>query len=126
MIEQVNWEEKEKINSIIKGKNYILYFLSSINIGGKEKNKLSWDELDKLDELLEARFFNEEEELHIYEFEGERKVSFLLDQKEDKAIIERQYLRDNDNKEIEIKKYIEYDEYGQAYISYLRPIRLLS
>lgn len=104
----------------IEGKDYIIYGLSELLMGKHAERTM----LDRPEELYEARFFNEKEEIHLFEFDGCMKVSLANDEGEE-IITEIQFQRNEKFPQIEIKKYIKYDEYNQAYVYHMRPSRLI-
>ena len=104
----------------IEGKDYIIYGLSELLMGKQAGRTL----LDKPEELYEARFFDEQEEIHLFDFDGSMKVS-LTDDEGEEIITEIQCQRNGEFPQIEIKKYIRYDEYNQAYVYHMRPSRLI-
>lgn len=115
-------DKRDDLIEKVSGKDYILMALSSFNVGKNASIEL----LDEMwEELLEARFFDEDSLVHIYEFEGERKIACFQEEPEEKkdSFDERQLLRDQ-RYNLLVRKYIEYDEYGQAFISMVRPVRL--
>lgn len=116
--------DKDLLTPYIQGKNYILYMMSALKMGKQADAALYWENEA---EILEARFFDEKGELHIFDFEGEKRAVYICDEEEDEANImkEYQYLRDPEHKELEVKKYIAYDEFGQAYVKAMRPNRFV-
>lgn len=107
----------------IKAKGYkwgIIYNFNKVEVGTIEDL-----EIDKA-LLLQARLFDDNKEVNIlrdglkfnlYYFE-EDKDEFIEDSH---LIIESKF---NNYKQIKFKKYISYDEDGQAFISYVRPYEL--
>lgn len=77
----------------------------------------------ELDDLIEARFFNENKEMHFF-FDGEKlcAVETSLEDSETegdgKVFDEKQMLRERFGKSVTIRSYIDYDEDGQAYVAY--------
>lgn len=119
----ISLEEKEKINELIQGKDYIIYCLSSMQIGKDAVPEFLWNNLE---EVLEARFFDEQKELHIYDFEGSLKASLFCEEGDEEYMEETQYIREKGMREILIRKYISYEEaFGQAYIRDMRPVRVI-
>ncbi len=91
-------------------------------------NELSID----LDNITEARFFNEDEEIVIRTDNKGVKGSLFIDKGEKNYFIEEKfYLRSNKaavNKNyntLKVKKYIDLDEDNQAYVFYLKPCKLI-
>lgn len=78
--------------------------------------------------LIQARFFDNEKELNIirqgkvfniYIFEDEGKEYF--DKDEEHLVLQRKF---RNYKTIKLRRYIKYDEDGQAYVYYVRPCEL--
>lgn len=84
-----------------------------------------------IDNILEARIFNEAMELRIWRDEGELKGTVFKEINEISTPIEEEYILYPRKKEYSypgkliVKKYIDYDEDGQAYISYVKPSKLI-
>ena len=109
----------EKIENIEKavesGKNLPFAFIrnfSSIYLGKNTQN------ID-VDELLEARFFSKNEEIRILRINGDFLCSIRSDEAGDEDFIEKKYRVANENfgKTITVRRYIRYDEDGQASLS---------
>lgn len=78
--------------------------------------------------LIEGRYFNENHELKIYKINGEYNAILSIEEESDKAINVEHLVIDNkfeDIKKIALKKYIDYDSDGQAFIKYLRPYKFI-
>lgn len=75
--------------------------------------------------FMEARLFGEKKELHIIKEQNSFKVLELQEDAESRYL-KTTYLLEKSSgfKRMQIKKYIKYDEDGQAYISYVRPCKL--
>lgn len=80
-----------------------------------------------LEDLIEAKFFNENQEISIMKYEDEEKFSVVeFDGKDKEYVEERQILNKNkspfegDKDKLVIRNYIDYDEDGQAYIYYTK------
>lgn len=69
------------------------------------------------DRLIEARVFNSEKELHIYDDDGIHAVETTFEEGDD-CFEEKQILRGRFGKEITLRHYVGYDEDGQAYIEH--------
>lgn len=119
MIKDYSLENREKFAEYMKGKNYIAYFLSSMEMG-REAGELEPYLWENMDELLEAYIFNEEEAVHIFDYEGDRKAVHYID-KGEQFFTEMQLLRDKGMKALEVASYIGFDEFNQAYVKYKRP-----
>lgn len=82
----------------------------------------------ELDNILEARIFNETSELRLWKEDKEVKGS-IFKEISDNSIYEELLLyprvgNENNLKRLAVKKYIDYDNDGQAYISYIKPSKL--
>lgn len=79
-------------------------------------------------DLIEGRYFNEKQELKIFKVNGQYKVILFVEEDTDKVLKVDHLVMDNKFNSIEkigIKKYMDYDLDGQAFIKYLRPYKLL-
>lgn len=92
-------------------------------------DSLSYCEIEELDinwnTLIEARLFGEEKEIHIIrEAEGFKSIE-LCEEREAECLSATYLLQKSSGfSKMTIKKHIEYDDDGQAYIRYVRPSRL--
>lgn len=78
--------------------------------------------------LIEGRYFNEKHELKIYKFNGEYRATLISDETNDEVLKVEHLVIDNkfeDISKIAIKKYIDYDDEGQAFIKCLRPFKFI-
>ncbi|MGV8145510.1 MAG: hypothetical protein ACLKAK_04965 [Alkaliphilus sp.] len=80
--------------------------------------------------LIEAKIFGQDKMLHIFKRDEFEAVLFDDNTFDERFIIEEEnYLIKNENfmeaKKICIKKYIDFDEDGQAFIAYTRPYKLI-
>jgi hypothetical protein len=73
--------------------------------------------------LLEARFFNEKEEVHIFK-ECDLKSVYMIEDG-DKYSDEKYILANKYGKGMTVRNYFSFDDDGQAYISYTRPISIV-
>lgn len=76
-----------------------------------------------LDELIEARFFGGNGEIHIFTENGEQKAVHITDEENDSRFppIDREYtLLSNFGKKLTVRQYIDFDNEGQAYIKAVR------
>lgn len=75
------------------------------------------------EELTEARFFSEEREIYVYRDGGTLRAVSLRDTPEDADAVTERYQLDNARLGdwIAVKRYLDYDEDGQAYVAALRP-----
>lgn len=107
----------------IRGKDYIIYFLSEVRMGKNADPSI----LEQVEELLEAHFFDSREYLHLFPCdEIFYMVSFVDEPEKDDTIEERQLMRNREIREICCRKYIEYDRFGQAYVKMIRPVEFLN
>ena len=103
----------------LKYRYALIYMLSEVKLLANSINLIiDWDE------ILEARFFDQSGELHIFKYDNSLKAIEILegDSKEDAISIE--YELADKYKAIgiglEVKQYIDYDEDGQAYVELTR------
>ncbi|WP_291236803.1 hypothetical protein [Frisingicoccus sp.] len=76
-----------------------------------------------LDELIEARFFGGNGEIHIFTENGEQKAVHITDEENDSRFppIDREYtLLSNFGKKLTVRQYIDFDNEEQAYIKAVR------
>ena len=76
-----------------------------------------------IDNIMEARFFNEKMDLNIvnnYKIEG----CIAVSDDNDLVVKEDYEIYTNEYDKLSVEKYIELDEDGQAYVKYLKPCRL--
>ena len=99
----------------IQGKDYIILKLSEYLVGKDADEAL----LEDADEIMEAHFFNEEEWIHIYEYDGEFWMNVIKDNGAEYKNVEF-ILRSSQT--LVCRKPIAYDNYGQAYFEYMRPV----
>jgi hypothetical protein len=90
-----------------------------------DKSQDNW--IEDLDDLIEAKFFDEDREMSIMEFEDEQKFSVVeFNDKDKEYVVERQILNknkspfQNENDKLVIRNYLDYDDQGQAYICYTK------
>lgn len=100
----------------------IIYNFDSLSFG-----KLKDLTLD-LDNIMEARFFNEDEEIVIKIDENNLKGNIFIDLGEkvfyieDNFFLKKNYAKnDNQYESVKVKKYMDLDEDKQAYVFYLKP-----
>jgi len=90
-------------------------------------DKVKLDRIDNLEldeeEILEARFFSKNKEVHVFRRDG-LEASLFIDEGEE-YFDDSQLLMKKFGKKIYIRNYINYDEDNQAYIRYSRPIDVL-
>ena len=114
-------EAKQQIDQYRFG---LVYQLEKILLGEVEKirSEIVWEE------CLEARFFSEEKELHIFDYNGKYIAVCIEDQEgsresilEGKLIkLSNQFHKQSGFDAYKVKKYIHYDEDGQAVIELTR------
>jgi len=110
--------ESRDITSLIKDfDNHIIYYFDSLKFG---KGQVEVD----IDNINEAFFFKKEKCLHIYREDGTKGLLYI-EEPDSEFILEEQILEDGISKEhpkaLIVKKHIEYDDDGQAYISRTLP-----
>jgi len=110
------------IASLIKDfDNRIIYYFDNLKFG---KGQIELD----TDNVNEAFFFEEGKCLHIYREDGIKGILYIEDRRI-KSLFGEQILEERILKEplkvLVVKKYIEYDEDGQAYISRTLPAKFI-
>lgn len=98
------------------GKNYpdaLIYCMSSLYVG--KTGEFS----DKVEEIVEARFFDEKQELHIFWQDEQIKGCQVRDEEGDTIIKKEWDILEGKkkNSKMYVKQFIEYDEDGQAMIT---------
>lgn len=69
------------------------------------------------DEILEARFFEEEKEMHVFRYDGDFKAVVTIHEDGDEYLEEKQILRGKYGKFLTLRNYLIFDENdGQARI----------
>ena len=137
-------------------KNYLLQPLDSKSIKEFDKEKLLGmgledaiiyyfdsvvaDKIQKIsihfENIMEARFFNEKQEIRIFNDEGSWSGSLFQYMGKDSCrgeepwIDEKYFLIQKNKKgdfpsQLRVRKYIHYDEDQQAYIGYVKPMKLI-
>ncbi|MCC9294928.1 hypothetical protein LN736_08680 [Clostridium sp. WLY-B-L2] len=113
----------KKFYNILEIKYGIIYNFDSVK----------YDTVDKLnidfDNIIEARFFNKNTEVDVRMMDNKISGNIFIDNGEKELFIDenfylRQNIENNYNK-LKVKKYINFDEDGQAYVFYLKPCELL-
>lgn len=110
---------KEQIGELIAGKSYIIYFLSELKIGSNADLSLLIPEK----EILEAHFFDQREYIHLFELDDKLQAAVFRDDLGEDYISEVHVLQNSKFRALECRQYAAYDEYGQAYIEMIRPVR---
>ena len=108
---------KEQIGELIAGKSYIIYFLSELKMGKNADLSLLIPE----EEILEAHFFDQREYIHLFELDDKLQAAVFKDGSGEDYISEIHVLQNSKFRALECRKYVSYDEYGQAYIEMVRP-----
>ncbi|MBE5924766.1 MAG: hypothetical protein E7271_09960 [Lachnospiraceae bacterium] len=68
------------------------------------------------DNIIEARFFSSDKELHIFCYDDEMCAVEIIKEDEDDYFEEKQILRKRFGKNITLRYYVDYEDDGQAYI----------
>lgn len=114
----IEWND---VFSQISEYNYALIY----NISEKLFFKIGTKEFD-LDQCIEARFFCPEKELHLFDYNGEKKAVKIEDNSTD--YLDKIYPLANEHKNlgkmITVRKYLDYDEDGQAFIAATRLVSI--
>lgn len=110
--------ESSDMTSLIQDfDNHIIYYFDGLNFGKEQV------EID-IENINEAFFFKKEKCLHLYREDGIKGILYI-EESSDEFIAEEQILEERILKEslriLIVKKYVEYDEDGQAYISRTLP-----
>lgn len=116
--ELINREELLKMNF----KQYIIYNYDSVEYGDIEDSNIN------LNNIMEARFFDETGEIVIRREEDKFIGNIVYDNDDENSYISDEFLiydKDNESQytKLKVKKYIDYDEDGQAYIKYVKPVK---
>lgn len=117
---QIVKRKKDEINDLIgEFENHIIYYFDELKHG---KGSVDID----INNINEAFFFNDNRCLHLYREEDLKGILYIADGNED-VLIEEQLGKEDFKplKKIVVKKYINYDEDGQAYISRVLPSKLI-
>jgi hypothetical protein len=84
--------------------------------------------------IIEARFFNEENEIRVFNDEGKITGTIFKELEVSKSRTDTYFLyprygeKNNDKmyaNKLVVKKYIDYDDDSQAYIGYVKPSKLI-
>lgn len=93
-------------------------------------NKISEIQID-VENIMEARFFNSTSEIRIFNDEGQFSGTVFVENENATSIILDYLLyprygeKSGYAKKLQVKKYIDYDENKQAYVSYVKPSSLI-
>ncbi|TCS78932.1 hypothetical protein [Tepidibacillus fermentans] len=75
--------------------------------------------------LIEARFFNEDSEVHIFKRDELEAVIFMETEDDLDHSFSENHLLERFGDKLIIKHYLDYDQDGQAYIRYSRPANVI-
>lgn len=119
--------------ALVKSKSYsyaLLYYMSEVKL-------MEWGEAQdensvNVEELLEARFFDDKGEIHIFEGNSGLNAIEISETDEEVDAIEETYpirsifdwTKTHKKPQLVIKKYIQYDSDGQAYVAACRLYQL--
>ena len=108
----------------------LIYLMSEVYLGENNRSDLPFDE------ILEGRFFDESEELHIYNEEDCWYRSEIRDDEEENTEIHKEIYpvsgeifheqEENGPIRLEVWKYLNYDEDGQIYVERTRCAGILT
>ena len=108
----------------------LIYLMSEVYLGENNRSDLPFDE------ILEARFFDESGELHIYNEEDCWYRSEIRDDEEENTEIHKEIYpvsgeifheqEENGPIRLEVWKYLNYDEDGQIYVERTRGAGILT
>jgi len=93
-------------------------------------NRISEVQID-IENIMEARFFNSTSEIRIFNDENQLSGTVFIEYENANPIIQEFILyprygeKEKYAKKLQVKKYIDYDEDKQAYISYVKPSSLI-
>lgn len=116
-------EAKSSIDQYTYG---LVYLFGEILLGITEeiKDRINWNE------CIEARFFSNDKELHLFDYNGEQRAILVKDVEEadeeyeiidKKCPLARQF---QNYEQYKIRQYISYDEDGQAFVELTRLVEL--
>lgn len=110
-MKRIKRENVETIDFAAEGYQYVwLQEFGRVELLPVDKTELSFDN------LIEARVFSRDKELHIYEDDGLHAVETDFEEGDD-CFEETQMLRGRFGKEITLRHYVAYDKDGQAYVT---------
>lgn len=97
----------------------LVYQYESLTYSKIEDLKINWDN------LIEARLFGENREIHIIKEQNCFSAVEVIDTAEENHLKTTYLLQKNSGfSKLQVKKYIDYDCDGQSYIQYVRPCRV--
>jgi hypothetical protein len=127
-----HYDTNTEINTILSDKKFynelkikygIIYNFDSVEYNSIDKLDIDFDN------IIEARFFNNDIEIDIRMEDDEIKGNIFIDNGENELFVdEKLYLKRKEKgsyNKLKIKKYIDFDEDGQAFIFYLKPCELI-
>lgn len=91
----------------------LIYFYHSVVLKRIE------DIIFDIDNIIEARLFGIDKEIHIFKEDNLKAIKF--EEEKDKDVVEVYLLEERFGELLRVKNYISYDDDGQAFISYTRP-----
>lgn len=113
------WELPEAYKNIKKYEYALVYMISEIILC--RTNEL---ELTDPEECLEARFFSNDRELHIFEQNGKMTAVEIIDDGEQQDICEKKVPLDDkfqkNGTTLSVLEYLSYDEDGQVFVKLTR------
>lgn len=109
-------EAYQKINEY---RYALIYMISDIAFGKTEELELpDWEECQ------EARFFSEDQELHIFELDGEKTAVEIVDDGAEEDVCDKKFQLDKrfsgDGNLLCVREYLAYDEDGQVFVKLTR------
>ncbi len=114
-IEYLNLEQAKTLS-----KNYnfgLVYMLSELKVFKNSIPNVDWEQ------VIEARFFDENSEIHIFNYNDEMKAVLVKDTNNNDFILTKYELAKNFKNianTLVVKQYLDYDEDGQAFIKLTR------
>lgn len=128
----INYNMDVDIKNILSDKKFyaslnikyaIIYNFDSVKYGSIDKLNIDFNN------IIEARFFNNNIEIVVRPEDNKINGNIFVDNGEKKLFIDEKYYLKNNNEntynKLEVKKYIDFDEDGQAYIFYLKPCEFM-
>ena len=104
-------EDIKSIDKIIESYRYVwVQEYDSVNLGKGKDVTINYDN------IIEARFFSSDKELHIFLFGDALCAIEIIKEEKDDYFEEKQILRKRFGKSITLRYYIDYEDDGQAYI----------
>ena len=119
MYDIINVPVEEAYQKVKDYEYALLYMISSVNLCRTEElESVDWDE------CMEARFFSDKEEMHIFECDGQMMAVEVKDSGEKKDTIVKKYPMNQKfqgvGDKLCVKEYITYDEDGQMQVALTR------